>query len=159
MKLSVISFSTACRNSALKPNHSTDLAAGPKECPAAWQRKPGKGTSSDEHLSFAGDNRNCEGRFAMTSRQRLPDRRGAVRLSIRHDGATYLITADYYSNGALAEIFIDAPKPGSALAVHMSDAAVLASLLLQHGVSAAEIRHSISGPLSTALDILDGGQS
>ena len=88
------------------------------------------------------------------TRQRLPNRRGAIRLSIRHDGATYLVTAGYYSNGALAEVFIDAPKPGSALAAHMNDAAVLASLLLQHGVSATEIRHSISGPLATALDQL-----
>ena len=38
-----------------------------------------------------------------------------------------------------------------------NDAAVLASLLLQHGVTAAAIRHSISGPIATALASAEGG--
>ena len=60
-----------------------------------------------------------------------------------------------FSDGRIAEIFIDAAKPGSAIAEFANDAAVLASLLLQHGVTAAEIRHSISGPLSTALTVAE----
>jgi hypothetical protein len=32
---------------------------------------------------------------------------------------------------------------------------VLASLLLQHGISLAAIRHSISGPLATALSLAE----
>jgi hypothetical protein len=63
----------------------------------------------------------------------------------------YSATLSKFSDGQLAEIFIDAHKPDSQLAVHVSDAAVLASLLLQHGVTAAAIRHSIAGPLATAL--------
>ena len=85
------------------------------------------------------------------TRQRLPDRRGSLRFSFVHDNALYSGTLSRYADGRLAEIFIDAEKPDSALALHAADAAVLASLLLQHGVTAAAIRHSISGPLSVAL--------
>jgi hypothetical protein len=74
-----------------------------------------------------------------------------MRFSFRHDGATYLATLSRSEDGRLAEIFLDALKPDSALAVHASDAAILASILLQHGITAAAIRHSIGGPLATAL--------
>jgi hypothetical protein len=87
----------------------------------------------------------------MTARRRLENRRGSLRFSFKHAGAVYSATLSRFSDGSLAEIFIDAHKPDSALAVHVSDAAVLASLLLQHGVTAAAIRHSIAGPLATAL--------
>ena len=42
--------------------------------------------------------------------------------------------------------------------MHANDAAVLASLLLQHGVTAAAIRHSIAGPLATALAHVEEGE-
>jgi hypothetical protein len=85
------------------------------------------------------------------TRRRLENRRGSLRFSFEHGGAVYSATLSKFADGSLAEIFLDAVKPDSALAVHVSDAAVLASLLLQHGVTAAAIRHSISGPLATAL--------
>ena len=69
----------------------------------------------------------------------------------------YRATVSFFAGGAMAEIFIDAAKPGSAIAEYANDAAVLASLLLQHGVAAAEIKHSISGPLATALDLVREG--
>jgi hypothetical protein len=84
-------------------------------------------------------------------RERLSNGRGSVRFAIRHDGAAYLVTLAKFDDGRIAEIFLDAMKPDSALAVHANDAAVLASLLLQHGVTAAAIRRSISGPIATAL--------
>jgi hypothetical protein len=89
-------------------------------------------------------------------RQHLPNRRGSMRFSFEHDGALYSATLSKFPDGRLAEIFIDARKSDSALAVHASDAAVLASLLLQHGITAAAIRHSIAGPLATALDTFAG---
>jgi hypothetical protein len=91
----------------------------------------------------------------MTQRQRLPNRRGSVRFCIRHDGASYLVTLSKFSDGRIAEIFLDSAKPDSALATHANDAAVLASLLLQHGVTAAAIRRSIAGPLATAFANVD----
>jgi len=85
------------------------------------------------------------------TRRRLPNRRASVRFSFGYGGTRYLATLSKFDDGRLAEIFIDSPKPDSALAVHCNDAAVLCSLLLQHGVEAAAIRHSISGPIATAL--------
>jgi hypothetical protein len=85
------------------------------------------------------------------TRKRLPDCRASIRISFTHDGALYSATLSKFPDGQLAEIFIDSEKPDSQLAVHANDAAVLASLLLQHGVTAAAIRHSIAGPLATAL--------
>jgi ribonucleoside-diphosphate reductase alpha chain len=79
-----------------------------------------------------------------------------VRFAIRHDGAAYLATVTKFDDGRIAEIFLDAQKPDSALVVHAHDAAVLASLLLQHGVTAAAIRHSIFGPIATALAEAEG---
>ena len=92
------------------------------------------------------------------ARHRLPDRRASMRFSFRHDGALYSATLSKFPDGQLAEIFIDADKPDSALAVHANDAAVLASMLLQHGVTAAAIRHSIAGPLATALAQVEEGE-
>ena len=89
---------------------------------------------------------------ASASRQKLPDRRASEIFQFVRDGVGYTASISFYADGRLAEIFIDAAKPGSAIAQHANDAAVLASLLLQHGITAAVIRHSISGPLATALD-------
>jgi hypothetical protein len=94
----------------------------------------------------------------MSARQRLPDRRGSVRFSFTHAGRLYSATLSKFADGQIGEIFIDAHKPDSELAVHANDAAVLASLLLQHGVTAAAIRHSIAGPLATALAHVEDGE-
>lgn len=85
-------------------------------------------------------------------RERLPSRRGSVRFPIEHDSVPYLVTLSRFNDGRLGEIFIDAEKPNSALATHAQDAAVLASMLLQCGVSPAEICHSVAGPIKTALE-------
>lgn len=91
----------------------------------------------------------------MTARERLPDRRANKSFQFTHSGMSYTATVSVFpGSNRLAEIFIDAVKPGSAIAEHAADAAVLASLLLQHNVTAAVIRHSISGPLASALDLL-----
>jgi hypothetical protein len=95
---------------------------------------------------------------AQPMKQRLPNRRGSIRFAIRHDGATYLATLSRFEDGRLAEIFLDALKPDSQLAIHASDSAILASILLQHGVTAAAIRHSIAGPLATALAQAEEGE-
>jgi hypothetical protein len=87
----------------------------------------------------------------MSERERLPNRRSSIRFSIEHDGVRYCATLSKFNDGRIAEIFLDGMKPDSALAVHAADAAVLTSLLLQHGVTAAAIRRSISGPIATAL--------
>ena len=93
------------------------------------------------------------------NRERLPNRRDAVSFGFQHRGVDYVATVTFFDNGRLAGIFIDGRKPGSQIAEFANDAAVLASLLLQHSVTAAAIEHGISGPFATALAKIDEGQS
>ena len=87
------------------------------------------------------------------TRARLPNRRNAQIAMFEHGGRRYRATFGIFSNGALAEVFLDSGKADSTLQQHADDSAVLVSLLLQNGVSPVAIRQSISGPIRTALDI------
>jgi hypothetical protein len=90
-------------------------------------------------------------------RERLPDRRGNVSFSFEHEGHEYRATAGRFADGRLAEIFLHAPgKLGTPLQSNADTAAILASLLLQHGVDPDVIRHSITGPIAIALQMLMG---
>lgn len=90
-------------------------------------------------------------------RSHLPNRRASELFRFEHSGISYTATISRFGDDRLAEIFVDHSRPNSHLAEHANDAAVLVSLLLQHGVTAAAIRHSISGPLATALDLITEG--
>jgi ribonucleoside-diphosphate reductase alpha chain len=88
----------------------------------------------------------------MTNRKRLPDRRNNVSFGFDFEGFTYRATAGHFDDGTLAEIFLDVPgKLGTPLQSNANTAAVLTSLLLQHGVAPEVISHSITGPISIAL--------
>jgi hypothetical protein len=87
------------------------------------------------------------------TRARLPNRRAAQICMFEHDGRRYRATFGTFGNGKLAEVFIDVGKPDSTVQQHADTSAILASLLLQAGISPTAIRHSISGPISVALDI------
>ena len=98
----------------------------------------------------------------MTTRQRLPNRRGHELLAFEHEGIRYTAGIGRFANGGLAEIFLNTAKHGSALDVIVRDAAVAASLLLQHGCSVDTLRQALtrnsdgsgSGPLACALDLI-----
>jgi hypothetical protein len=90
------------------------------------------------------------------TRELLQNRRGSLLFQFKHGGVEYTATVSKFSDGRLAEIFIDSRRPNSQLAEFANDAAILASLLLQHGVTVAAIRHSISGPIATALALAEG---
>ena len=79
----------------------------------------------------------------MTARRRLPHRCGAVALDIEHAGHRYRIHVGYFPNGAVGEVFLDAAKQNSMLDAFAADAAILLSLLLQHGTPPAEIGHAL----------------
>jgi hypothetical protein len=51
-----------------------------------------------------------------------------------------------FPDGALGEIFLDAAKQNSGLDAFAADAAILVSLLLQHGATPAEIGHALRCP-------------
>jgi hypothetical protein len=95
---------------------------------------------------------------AQVSRRRLSNRHLNRTIKIEHEGHQYLATAGFYSdNITLAEIFLHAPgKMGTALQANADNAAILASLLLQHGVAPEVIRHSITGPIAIALQTFMG---
>jgi hypothetical protein len=90
------------------------------------------------------------------TRQLLPNRRASEMFQFEHFGARYTATISRFGDRRIAEIFLDHERPNSQLGELSNDAAVLASLLLQHGVTCAAIRHSISGPLATALAKAEG---
>jgi hypothetical protein len=96
------------------------------------------------------------------NRKRLPDRRQNVSFGFEFEGFTYRASAGHFDDGTLAEIFLDVPgKLGTPLQSNANTAAVLASLLLQHGVAPNVIGHSITGPIAIALaefsKLLNGG--
>jgi ribonucleoside-diphosphate reductase alpha chain len=96
------------------------------------------------------------------SRHRLPNRRGHELLSFEHGGIHYTAGIGRFEDGRLAEIFLSAAKHGTAVDTNARDAAVAASLLLQHGCSAETLSRALTrnadgsagGPLARALDLL-----
>jgi ribonucleoside-diphosphate reductase alpha chain len=89
----------------------------------------------------------------MSERKRLPGKRHSISFNFEHEGFAYRATASRFDDGSLAEIFLDAGKINTPLQQNAETAAILVSLLLQHGVSETEILHSISGPIATALEL------
>jgi hypothetical protein len=91
----------------------------------------------------------------MNARRRLPHRRGAVALDIEHAGHRYRMHVGYFPDGALGEVFLDAAKQNSGLDAFAADAAILVSLLLQHGATPAEIGHALRrAPDGTAASLV-----
>lgn len=80
----------------------------------------------------------------MTTRRELPSRRQASVHEVEVDHAIYTVTISYYEDGTPGEVFIDSGKSGSAIDVLLSDAAILASIALQSGVTAALLAKSMS---------------
>ena len=96
------------------------------------------------------------------TRRRLPNRRGHELLSFEHAGIYYTAGVGRFENGDLAEIFLNTRKHGTAVDVSARDAAIAASLLLQHSCPVDTLRKALtrnsdgsaSGPLARALDLL-----
>ena len=99
---------------------------------------------------------------AAETRRRLPNRRDHELLSFEHGGIYYTAGFSRFENGDLAEIFLNTRKYGTAVDVNARDAAVAASLLLQHSCHVDTLRKALtrnsdgsaSGPLARALDLL-----
>jgi hypothetical protein len=96
------------------------------------------------------------------TRRRLPDRRASETFDVQAQGLQFTATVSRFSDGSLAEIFLQNHKAGSMAGINAQDAAVLASLALQHGVPLQVIRRALmrdsegraSGPLAAALDLV-----
>jgi ribonucleoside-diphosphate reductase alpha chain len=92
----------------------------------------------------------------LSARERLPNRRGHELVDFEHGGIRYTSGVGRFSDGRLAEIFLNTAKHGTAVDTNARDAAVAVSLLLQHGCSIETLRHALtrnadgsaSGPLA-----------
>jgi hypothetical protein len=93
-------------------------------------------------------------------RERLPNRRPAETFAFERDGSRYCLTVGYFPDGSVGEVFLNADRADSLLDVLTSDAAILASLALQHGCTLETIAHALkrdsagraASPIGTAVD-------
>ena len=81
------------------------------------------------------------------SRERLANRRSSTSVKLSLDGLRYQCSYSRFSDGRLAEVFIDAGKVGSAVNIMARDLAVVTSLALQHGATVDEIRSALAQEL------------
>jgi len=96
------------------------------------------------------------------TRARLPDRRSAETLDLQHAGLRYIVTAGFYPDGCLGEIFIKNHKAGNASDTTARDGGILISLLLQHGCTVETIANAVSrnsdgtpaGVIGAVLDLV-----
>lgn len=92
------------------------------------------------------------------SRARLPNRRLHEVYRFECQGQLFIGGIGRFSDGTVAEIFLNARKAGSPLEAMAQDAAIVASLALQFGCPVDVLRHAIArsgdsaGPLAALLD-------
>jgi hypothetical protein len=77
-------------------------------------------------------------------RQRLQDRRAHWLYRFECDGQSYTGGIGRFDDGRIAEIFINGSKVGAAAETNAQDAAIVASLALQHGCPMDTIRHALA---------------
>ena len=100
-------------------------------------------------------------------RRRLPNRRGHLVIEFEHGGFAYTAGIGFFDADGRqpAEIFLTTAKRGTVLDTNARDAAIAASLLLQHGCPVDTLRRALtrngdgsaSGPLAHVLDLLHLG--
>jgi hypothetical protein len=94
------------------------------------------------------------------ARESLPNRRACETIAFERDGSRYQMTVGYFPDGRTGEIFLNHDRGDSMLDVLTSDAAILASLALQHGCPLETITHALkrdsrgvaASPIGAALD-------
>jgi hypothetical protein len=94
------------------------------------------------------------------ARERLPNKRACETVAFERDGSQYCLTVGFYEDGRPGEIFLNADRADSLLDVLTSDAAILASLALQHGCTLETIAHALkrdargvaASPIGAAVD-------
>jgi len=90
-------------------------------------------------------------------RQPLQNRRPHWLYRFECDDQSYTGGIGRFDDGRIAEIFINGSKVGTAAETNAQDAAIVASLALQHGCPIETIRHALArsggatGPLATLL--------
>lgn len=98
----------------------------------------------------------------MTDREILPRRRESETISFVHGDFHYIATLGYHPGGRLGEVFLDSGKAGTSLSIATRDAAIAASLALQHGCPVETLRGAFlrntdgsgAGVLATLFDLI-----
>jgi hypothetical protein len=80
----------------------------------------------------------------MRVREKLPNRRRCETFEFCNAGHRFTLSAGFYADGRIAEIFLSARHLGSPLEAIARDGAILVSLALQHGVPIETIRHALT---------------
>jgi hypothetical protein len=96
------------------------------------------------------------------NRRRLTHRRPSETFEIEVGGLRYTATVGRYPDGTVGEVFLQNHKPGSQSDTNARDAAVAASLALQHGCPLETLQRALlsdshgrpSTPLGAAVDII-----
>jgi ribonucleoside-diphosphate reductase alpha chain len=96
------------------------------------------------------------------TRECLANRRVHKSFAFELAGVRYLAGIGRFSDGRLAEVFLNGNTNGTDLDTGAKDAAIVASLALQYGVPCDGIRHALTrnrdgtatGPLGVVLDLL-----
>jgi hypothetical protein len=102
----------------------------------------------------------------QAQRRRLPNRRGHEIIQFEHGGFIYIAGIGRFEDRRLAEVFLTAAKTGTAVEASARDAAIVASLALQHGVPLERLQHALtrngdgspSSPLGRLVDLLASGR-
>jgi len=100
----------------------------------------------------------------MTTRTRLPNRRGSTNFELEVGGLRYTCTFSRFPNGSISELFLNNHKSNSTADVNARDAAIAFSFAVQCGADPEAIRLVLSrdaqgratGPLGVALDFVTG---
>jgi hypothetical protein len=77
------------------------------------------------------------------TRTPLPYRRPNETREVQFAGGRYTVSVGFYGDGQPGEVFFDGAKEGSDVRAIMSDACVLISIALQHGITRAELERSL----------------
>jgi hypothetical protein len=101
---------------------------------------------------------------SCNARRRLANRREHELVDFEHGGFRFTVGIGRFDDGGLAEVFLNCSKGGTPVDVNARDAAIVASLALQHGATPAELRRALTrngngsagGPLAHALDLIEG---
>jgi len=102
----------------------------------------------------------------MPARRTLPNRHDSETFEIQVGGLHYTCSVSRFPDGSVGEVFLQNHKPGSQSDFNARDAAIVASLALQHGVPLETIRRALlrdshghaSTPLGVALDRIAGAR-
>jgi len=94
------------------------------------------------------------------ARNRLPNKRSCETVAFERDGHQFQMTVGFYLDGRVGEIFLNHDRSDSLFDALTSDAAILASLALQHGCTLQTIAHALkrdargiaASPIGAAVD-------